>query len=228
MSSDELKITAEQVADTILNVEDTSYWEKRPRDDARIDWRTGGDWISEYWNSQSHPHRQLIIDALQTFPDLDSVVEIGCNCGPNLARIKKAFPHIELAGTDINADAIAKAKELLPEADIRLNDARNGLPWMRMYDVAIVDAVLMYLNPQEVSKALFDISCIARRGIIIVDWYDESINGTVKDGHWARNYPALLEHLGLKVATINLTPELWPNERWAKHGRVFIGKVGDT
>lgn len=210
--------------DVIQPPEGSNYWKKRPGDDSRRDWRTGGDWVTEYWNSQDHPHRKLILDTIKSFPPVGSVLEIGCNCGPNLGNIKREFPDIELAGVDINANAVVKAKELLPEADVRVHDIRTGIPWARKYDIILADAVLMYLDPEELEYVLPEMNRAANIGIIIVDWYDESMRGVVKDGHWARDYSCLLKVLGHEVETIELTQETWPNERWAKYGRIFIGR----
>lgn len=80
------------------------FWRER-----RIDWK------ASYFNLD-HFHRKTIIDIIQQLEDtgkpVKSVLEIGCGAGANLYNIKKAFPNIKIAGCDINADAIATAKEL--------------------------------------------------------------------------------------------------------------------
>jgi len=61
---------------------DERYWENRK-----------ADWIETYWKTITHPHRDTLLEVLNQV-EFDSVLEIGCNCGPNLARIKEAFPGI--------------------------------------------------------------------------------------------------------------------------------------
>ena len=69
--------------------EDVRYWANRKSDDERLDWRNGGgSWIDEYVASASHPHRALILNALERF-EFNSLLEVGCNAGPNLMRIRE-------------------------------------------------------------------------------------------------------------------------------------------
>ena len=50
----------------------------------RDDWGKGSnDWIKGYWDSRSHPHRMFLIDTISKY-NPSSILEIGCNCGPNL------------------------------------------------------------------------------------------------------------------------------------------------
>ncbi len=42
------------------------------------------DWIEGYWDSQTHPHRQFLTDRICAFSPISSILEIGCNSGPNL------------------------------------------------------------------------------------------------------------------------------------------------
>lgn len=203
-------------------MEDTMYWKNRPVDDERVDWRTGGDWITEYWNSQSHPHRDSIINALKGIK-FESLLEIGCSCGPNLARILKDFPNVKLSGIDTNNDLILKGKKELPNVHFKTGDIRN-VNLSGIYDVILVDAVLMYISAKEITKVLRKINRASRRMVIIVDWYDESFLGVIKDHHWCRNYPELLGVLGFSVTTKKLTEKEWPSQIWTTNGCVFVGK----
>lgn len=55
----------------------------------RDDWGKGSnDWIKGYWDSQDHPHRPFLIERISKFSP-NSILEIGCNCGPNLHLLAK-------------------------------------------------------------------------------------------------------------------------------------------
>ena len=60
----------------------------------------------------------------------ESVLELGCGAGRNLAAIQRRWPAIEVGGIDINEAALWEAKRILP-----------GGQWMRanLYEVADAD-----------------------------------------------------------------------------------------
>ncbi len=202
--------------------EDVRYWANRPKDDERLDWRNGGgSWIDEYVASVNHPHRTLILEALKEFPGFQSLLEVGCNAGPNLLRIREAYPKARLMGIDVNYDAVQKAQEIVPNAIVHCSSVECLPPdfdGVGYFDCVLADAVLMYV--ENIGQALKEMNRVAKRGIIIFDWYAEE--ESVIDFHHARNYPKLLADLGFKTTVINLTQESWPSEKWQKNGRLFI------
>jgi SAM-dependent methyltransferase len=69
--------------------------------------RGGEDWVEAYWSDVHSPRRDCIIDAMRTsFGTPASVLDVGCNAGPNLRRIAAEFPGCRLVGFDINQEAI--------------------------------------------------------------------------------------------------------------------------
>jgi SAM-dependent methyltransferase len=206
--------------------QDKSYWAKRKLNDKEHDWLDDSvNWVQGYADSIDHPHRELIIKALKKIR-FKNVLEVGCNAGPNLAKIEENYPYVELFGFDINKDSIKKAKELVPTAHLKVGDLFKPpfLPRSSQtkYDVVIADAVLMYVQPNDINKIMSFLEIMAKN-IIIVDRYSE------KDevcGHvWGRNYTKLLENRGFKVEVIKITKKEWPTSKnWVKYGRVFIAK----
>lgn len=207
-------------------VEGESYWETRDPMDGRRDWRNRGtDWIEEYVISAWHPHRALILDALKDLEVFYSVLEIGCSAGPNLYRIQKAFKSKFLVGIDINEASIKRARKFVPDAvfsvasmgDFRVADSN--------YDIGIADAVLMYADDKLCERAFSEFDRVIRKALIIVDWYDESKKGVVKDFHWARNYPEWCKKHGFpNVVSVPLSEKTWPHPTWIKNGRLFIAQ----
>lgn len=194
----------------------TEYWTERPIKEMVNDW--GG---KTYLESVDHPHRKLIVDALKKFSPLTSVFEAGCNSGPNLLAIHREYPRIKLGGCDLSKGAIKQAVKGLPRGDYQVGSVTKLEFPARSYDVVIADAVLMYVN--YVHIALDEMCRVAKKGIIIVDWYSETEE--VKDYHWARNYKDLLERRGYKVETYKLKEKDWPNKSWIKNGMLFIAHL---
>ena len=152
-------------------------------------------------------------------------MEIGCNTGANLIRIKEAFPNIGLTGVEINERCAYLARQYLPGAFIKIGDY-HSLPFVDNYvDLVLADAVLMYSNPEEIDKAMAEVDRISSKYVIIVDRFDKSEKG-VRNGHvWARNYPKLLRKMGYKVKKIKINPEDWPHSiGWQKHGVIVVAK----
>ena len=97
-------------------MEDKKYWQYRPLTDKRRDWRNGGsNWIDEYKESKSHPHRQLVVNAITQIPEVKSILEVGCGCGPNIAYLREHLHYLKdynLAGIDINENSIKVARDV--------------------------------------------------------------------------------------------------------------------
>lgn len=209
-------------------VEDLNYWKNRPLDDVRRDWYYNTDnWITDYRASVEHPHRQLIIDALEELIPFESILEGGSNCGPNLRLIKQKFPGVKLTGIDINEDAVKEANRLLPDADIRVGNIEENLPFEdKSFDIVLVDAVLIYIGPQKIKQVMNELNRIAKKGIVLVEWDSNSLLGEVQEYHWTRDYKRLLEELGFKVRKIKISADMWPtrSDNWARLGYLFSGE----
>lgn len=207
--------------------QDINYWANRPTID-HGDWLDGkGDWIKAYWQSKSHPHRQLIINHLKLIKPIESVLEIGMNCGPNLSLIKDYFnlPENKLFGIDANKDAIDFGREQLPKADLRIGDF-SKLPWLdRVADVVLADASLMYVAPGDIRAVIQELDRVSKRVIFIVDRYHRTKNGVNNGYVWRRNYKLLLNDFGYNVLQTKISVEDWPvSIGWQKYGYIWLGK----
>lgn len=206
------------------SIEGKTYWQNRPVEDERKDWNDKSDWITGYWNSRNHPHRQMIVDTLNTLYPFKSVLEVGCNCGPNLSLIEEHFKESELTGVDVNLHAIEAAKILLPQAELFTGDVTN-LPfgYTKNFDIVLADAVLMYIPPKDIINTMKRLVQLTTKALIIIDWYaPRSTLGTLKDHHWCRNYETLLKEFDFKVEKTKITNTQWPNPRWVKYGHLFV------
>lgn len=171
--------------------------------------RSGEDWVAGYWNDSRSSRRDSLIEALRGYFDAPtSVLDIGCNAAPTLRRIAAEFPECRLAGFDINAEAIAWARQRFSDlgvaADLSVGSFYDVLPATasQSVDVVISSFALAYVPPSELNAVLSDIVRIAVRGIILaeplplddvraagvltVPWYD-----------WRHDYAAALTRLGV-------------------------------
>ena len=201
-----------------------SYWKNRPLDDSKRDWDyNSNNWITDYYCSALHEHRKVIIEELEKLQPFKSVLEIGCNIGPNLLRIRDIFPKVKLAGVDINETAIAEGKKILKNVDLKVADI-DELPFKkRSFDIVLADAVLIYVGPDKINKVISEMKRVSKKGIVLVEWHDDdSATGIVKEFHWCRNYKSLLEAFGYKVEVRRILKSEWPTKKWFTFGRVYI------
>ena len=74
----------------------------------------GPGWAAHYWDDVTAPQRGHLLRAferLQAAAPVESVLEVGCNAGPNLRVLARAYPRMALAGLDVNPVAIATARD---------------------------------------------------------------------------------------------------------------------
>lgn len=204
--------------------QDANYWRERPADDPKKDWAEGDTWLEGYEESINHPHRDLIIGALSGLDDVDSVLEIGCNVGPNLKRIGEVFPWMRLTGIDVSEAAIERSHAYVPGAMTMLAEARE-LPFLNnQFDVVLADAALMYVPDTDITCVMDEITRVASKYVILVEWHHPSQMGKEVEHHWARNYKLLLENRRFDVADAPITNEDWPTEKWSRLGRFYVAK----
>jgi len=130
------------------------YWATRHRrkERKRDDLVKGGrDWIKSYWDSRDHSHRPFLIEKISKFSPIHSILEIGCNCGPNLYLLAKKFPDAEMIGIDINPIAVQNGNEWFAQegiSNVKLSvgnaDELGQFP-DKSFDVVFTDAVLIYI-----------------------------------------------------------------------------------
>lgn len=198
------------------------YWKYRHILENVDDWHAGAQNISEgYWNSIGHPHRKMIIDAVSSI-GAESVLEVGCASGPNIMAIRDALsiPDDKLAGIDVNEGFIEHARKYLPGVFYEVGSV-TALPFEnKTFDVVLTDAVLMYVDKENIKKAIREIERVAKKGIIFSEWYASSLLGVVKDFHWARDYSKLLKKW--KVTKEKMPEGMWDSKGWTKHGYLFV------
>ena len=202
----------------------------------RDDWGEGSDdWIKGYRDSQGHPHRPFLVERISKFSP-NSILEIGCNCGPNLYLLAKKFPDAEIIGIDINSMAVQKGNEWLAQvgiSNVKLLEGKAdelGQFRDRSFDVVFADAVLIYIGPDKIKDVIKNMIRITRRALILMEWHcfepqskDPYGLGVYHLGHWKRDYVALLKQFDRDehIHVTKITEKIWPEKNWSEVGAII-------
>lgn len=203
------------------------YWANRHRAE--------NDWIERFWESRNHEHRKLLFQTLEKNEPFSSILEVGCNCGPNLYWLAKKYPMAQIVGIDINSESIQEGKNRFLKEKISNVSLFEGKADMlerfadKSFDVVFTDAVLMYIGPDKIKRVISEMCRVARRNVLAVEWHSSGLEtdanglGVNRYGKWIRNYPALFENNSARSGISNLIKmpgELWPDECWKKYGYI--------
>jgi len=132
-------------------------------------------WIEGCWKSRNHPHRSFLVERICKFSP-NSVLEIGCACGPNLYHIAKKFPDAEVRGIDVNSMAVQKGnewfkRESLSNVKLEVGKAQElEQIAARSFDVVFTDAVLIYISPDEIKQVVKEMLRIGRV-LVLNEWH---------------------------------------------------------
>jgi hypothetical protein len=146
-------------------------------------------WIQEYATSRDRPHRGPIVRAVQqlvTQMGCESVLEVGCHCGPNLHGIAQACPTLTCVGVDINRVAVDAGKQavgcrcgatLMPTTVCanRMHVYHAAFPTQTShlatgcFDIVLTSYLLAYIGPRELPDALYELGRLARVAVVIAE-----------------------------------------------------------
>ncbi|MFC2004673.1 class I SAM-dependent methyltransferase [Chloroflexota bacterium] len=194
------------------------------------------EWVLGYWDSREHSHRALLQKKIAELSPISSVLEIGCNCGPNLYLIARRFPDIKIQGIDINPIAIDKGKELLAAegiTNVNLSivkaDELGDFP-DKSFDVVFTDAVLIYVGRDKIKQVLKEMVRITNKGMILLEHQcsgfgngDRLTLGIRHNGLWQRDYEALLKLITPEstIQITKVTEDIWPDKEWQETGAII-------
>lgn len=132
--------------------------------------RIAPDYFAHCWNSVDRPHRQPILDAVASLMPAASLLEIGCNAGPNLRLIHERWPEVGLYGLDANVAAVTYCGERLRMTAIE-GDVRRWAPTLadKAFDVVLTSYCLAYIEAEEITNVLAHLVRIARVGLVIAE-----------------------------------------------------------
>lgn len=187
------------------------------------------DWDAQYLQTWNHPHRQLIIWALQSF-NWTSLWEVGCGPGPNLVRIAKEMKGKQLGGSDINPDAIALARKTFSGGKFNVESIEDVLLSDNAVDIILSDAALIYVGPRKIQKVLKEMTRMARQGIVLCEFHGKSwwqrMWLRLKTGYYAYDYEKLLTEAGCyDIRMVKIPPSHWEGFPWQPWGYIIMARV---
>lgn len=132
---------------------------------------------------------RLIVSTLRRhFPELSSLLEVGCGTGFVLAAIRRAFPHARLVGGEPFAEGRDLALQRVPDAEIVELDATQ-IPFEAEFDVIGCFDVLEHVREDEV--ALAGMQRALRRGggvVLLVPQHPRLWSDADRFAHHLRRY----------------------------------------
>jgi len=195
------------------------------------------NWEHDYLSTFSHPHRALIVAALQSFNWI-SLWEIGVGGGANIMRILRDFQVTperprQLHGSDVNPDAVAFCQKTFTGGKFRVESAEKLFMSDKSVDVTLSDATLIYLGPGKIQKAIKELVRVSRQRIVLCEFHGTSLWKRwllrLKTGYNAYNYQKLLEDAGCwDIQIVKMPEQLWAGFPWQPWGHVIVARVPNT
>jgi len=213
-----------------------AYRHEKNNERNRNDWGYNRkDWISAYWDSRFHPHRYYLLETISKY-NPTRVLEIGCNCGPNLFLLAKRYPNAEIVGIDINSLAIEQGRILLAKEGILNVKLLVGkaddidMLFDESFDVIFTDGVLIYIGPDKINDLAKKMVDYTEHALILMEWHcfypsqDKSNGqGLYHLGYWIRDYKALFRaYTSLKnIKITKISHDIWPERNWEHVGALI-------
>lgn len=120
--------------------------------------------------------------ALRSARGIENCIEFGANIGMNLKALKLLYPAIDAHAIEINKDAVASLREVIPAANTFGLSILDFEP-PRQWDLAFIKGVLIHINPEQL-PAVYDAlveSC--SRYLLVAEYYNPSPVGISYRGH---------------------------------------------
>lgn len=92
------------------------------------------------------------------------VLDVGCGLGYFTAQVKRAFPHSTVAGCDISATAVEKARVVAPQCEFFTLDLKDKTPPAASWDVVMALHVLCYFLDEEIDGVVANLNAMVKPG----------------------------------------------------------------
>jgi len=116
--------------------------------------RAAGDGRRPFWEARVAAH------------EIGSALEVGCNVGGNLNWLAELLGTENVAGVDINEQALEILRDRVPGIDARLAPARR-LPYEDVsFDLTFTTGVLIHQPPEELPQVMDEIVRCSRRYVL--------------------------------------------------------------
>lgn len=179
----------------------------------------GEEWAAHYWNSRNKRHRAVLMALLDHVQPFGTLLEVGCNAGPNLRLVHERWPHVALVGVDINAVALSYLQARASEdgwADrlhLLADDICEALPVMvsnlySRFDVVVSSYTLAYLAPGDWHLAMRALLELSYKAVIFMEpmLTDPAQSPMCGRHEYRHDYVGFLRAFPLKIQTVAIDP----------------------
>ena len=112
---------------------------------------------------------RMLQHAIAPFPQ--SVLEVGCNLGRNLAALVQMVPEVHAVEPNLEVMERARANPALARASIQAGTAFD-LPYEdRSIDLVFTSGVLIHVNPKDLPDAVDEIVRVARHYVLCIEYF---------------------------------------------------------
>lgn len=137
-----------------------------------------GEFGTEYiiWNQGAEllaSNLAFFNQALRSAHKPKDCIEFGANIGMNLKALKFLYPQQEQFAIEINADAVAELRTILPPQNVFHTSILNYSP-ARRYDLVLIKGVLIHINPEYLSQVYETLYHATGRYLLICEYYNPS------------------------------------------------------
>jgi SAM-dependent methyltransferase len=188
-----------------------------------------------YWENADHPSKHFLTEHIAAYAPFEAILEVGCASGPNLQLLARRFPEVEIAGIDINPEAIEYGSRRFAEEgidNVKLITGRaddTGLFRDRSFDIVFTNALLIYIGPDKIEQVIADMLRLSRKALVLLELQDDTLSGESArrgvslEDNWVRDYRALLGSLvAPERITVNRLPAgVWPVKPWNERGAII-------
>lgn len=139
---------------------------------------------------------------LQAANNVNSITELGCNIGLNLAALKRLQPSLKLSGYEINAEAARQAAEL-NVAEIKQGSILEEIKDPKV-DLTFTACVLIHINPEYLDNVYSNLVNGSNRYVLVAEYYNPAPTKINYRGHEDRLFKRdfagdLIDNYGLKL-----------------------------
>ncbi len=155
-----------------MKTEQERFWSGEFGDDY-VDRNQGENWIAGYI---SHFN-----EILKRVPNLDSIIEFGCNRGMNLQALHQLLPNTSLSGIEINEKAFNIAND--HDYTEIFNDSIISVELPKKYDLTFIKGVLIHINPDNLTDVYERLYKYSNKYICIAEYYNPTPVALPYRGH---------------------------------------------
>lgn len=124
----------------------------------------------------------LFTKALQNARGMNSCIEFGANIGMNISALKLLYPHMEMHGIEINANAAEQLSSVVGPEHV-YHTSILGFQPERVWDLVLIKGVLIHINPEALPDVYDRLVSACGRYLLVVEYYNPSPVAITYRGH---------------------------------------------